>query len=121
MSYPLFAGGKDRAALREALYAADEVRLQLKDLENQVVSEVRQACVAVATAQKQLVLYRENAELVKQNRDMVAKEYEYGKTSLVNLNEVQTTLTETRQQIALSLISLRQAWYELKTATGEIL
>ena len=120
LSYPLFAGGGDRAALREALYAANEARLQLTDLENQVVSDVRQACVTVAAAQKQLALYRENEGLVRQNRDMVAKEYEYGKTSLVNLNEVQTTLTETRQRIALSLISLRQAWYELETATGGI-
>lgn len=120
LSYPLFAGGSDRAALREALYAASEAQLKLADLENQVVSQVRQDCFTVAAAQKQLTLYRENAKLVKQNRDMVAKEYQFGKTSLVSLNEVQNTLTETRQRIALSLISLRQAWYELKTSTGMI-
>jgi adhesin transport system outer membrane protein len=120
LNYPLFAGGSDRAALREALYAANEVRLNLKDLENQIISDVRQGCFTVAASQRQLTLYRENAKLVKQNRDMVAKEYQFGKTSLVNLNEVQNTLTETRQRIALSLISLRQAWTELKTSTGVI-
>jgi len=119
-SFPLFAGGKDRAALQEARFAAAEAEFELENLKNQVVSQITQNCFSLTAAQKQLRLYRENAKLVKQNRDMVAKEYQYGKTSLVNLNEVQNNLSETRQQIALSLISLRQAWYELKSSSGSI-
>ena len=119
-SYPLFAGGKDRSALQEARFAAAEAEFKLKNLKNQVVSQITQNGFSLTAAQKQLRLYRENAKLVKQNRDMVAKEYQYGKTSLVNLNEVQNNLSETRQKIALSLISLRQAWYELKSSSGSI-
>ncbi len=119
-SYPVFAGGKDRAALQEARFAAAEAEFELRNLKNQVVSQITQDCFSLTAAQKQLKLYRENEKLVKQNRDMVAKEYQYGKTSLVNLNEVQNNLSETRQQIALSLISLRQAWYELKASSGSI-
>jgi TolC family type I secretion outer membrane protein len=120
LTYPLYAGGGDRAALREALYAGAEAELELKNLKNEIVSEVRQDCFTVTAAQEQLRLYRENATLAKQNRDMVAKEYEFGTANQVTLNEVQNTLTETQQRIALSLITLRQAWYELKAATGAI-
>ncbi|MCG8634853.1 MAG: TolC family protein [Desulfobacterales bacterium] len=120
LTYPLFAGGGDRAALREALYAGTEAELELKNLKNEIISEVRQDCFTVAAARKQLTLYRQNAALAIQNRDMVAKEYEFGTANQVTLNEVQNTLTETRQRIALSLITLRQAWYELKAATGAI-
>jgi outer membrane protein TolC len=120
LSYPLFSGGKDRAALQEARLAVAEIEFELKNLKNQIVSQILQNCFSLTAAQKQLRLYRENAKLVKQNRDMVAKEYQYGKTSLVNLNEVQNNLSETQQQIALSLISLRQAWYELKASAGSI-
>ncbi len=117
-SYPLFTGGRDRAVVKEALYAEVEARMELKNLENSVVSEIQQDCFSVISVQKQLQLYRENGALVKQNRDMVAIEYQYGKTSLVSLNEVQNNLIETQQRIALSLISLRQAWVELNASAG---
>jgi len=120
LSYPLFSGGADKAALQESRYASSEAQMELKNLENTVVSQIRQDCFTVAGAQKQLRLYRENGTLVKQNRDMVEIEYQYGKTSLVTLNEVQNNLTQTQQKIALSLISLRQAWYELKSSSGSL-
>lgn len=120
LSYPLFSGGADKAALQESRYARAQVQMELKNLENSVVAEIRQDCFTVSSAQKQLRLYRENGTLVKQNRDMVELEYQYGKTSLVTLNEVQNNLTQTQQRIALSLISLRQAWYELKSSSGAI-
>lgn len=120
LSYPLFNGGADRAVLQESRYVSAQAQLDLKNLENRVVSEIRQDCFTVAGTQKQLRLYRENGSLVKQNRDMVEIEYQYGKTSLVTLNEVQNNLTQTQQKIALSLISLRQAWYELKSSSGSI-
>lgn len=120
LTYPLYSGGEDRAALRKALYAGAEAEQELKNLKNEIVSQVRQDCFAVDAARNQLRLYRENATLAKQNRDMVAKEYEFGTADLVTLNEVQNTLTETRQRIALSLITLRQARYELLASTGAI-
>ncbi len=120
LSYPLYAGGKDRAALRQALYAGAEAELELKNLKNEVISQVRQDCFTVTAAQKQLRLYRENFKLVKENRDMVATEYQAGQTSQINLNEVQNNLSETQQRIALSLISLRQAWYGLKASSGSL-
>jgi outer membrane protein len=120
LSYPLFAGGGNRAALKEAQHAYNESKLKLKNFKINIISQVRQGSVSVAAAQKQLLLYRENEKLIKQNRDMVAKEYEFGTTSLVNLNEVQARLSTTQQRIVLSLISLRQAWYELKSASGDI-
>lgn len=120
VSYPLFSGGRDGAALKEAHYAEAEALLDLKNLENMVVSEIQQDCFTIASVQKQLRLYRENAALAEQNRDMVAIEYQYGKTSLVSLNEVQNTLTETQQKIALALVSLRQAWVDLRSSAGSL-
>ena len=120
LSYPLFRGGGDRAAVQESRYADAQAQMDIKNLENTVTSEIRQDCFTVAGAQKQLRLYRENGRLVKENRDLVEIEYKYGKTSLVTLNEAQNNLTQTQQKTALSLISLRQAWYELKASSGAI-
>jgi outer membrane protein len=68
-----------------------------------------------------LILQRSNAELVKQNRDLVEKEYAAGQTSLVRLNEAQRDLINAQSQMAVALVSLKQAWQDLKAATGEIL
>ncbi len=120
VSYPLFTGGKDRAELREALAAKKEVEASLKVLEVQVVSDVKQAVFKVISAQKQLKLQRETTVLVKRTRDLVEQEYLAGKTSLVRLNEVQTELTTAQGRLALSLVTLRRAWYQLKARTGSI-
>ena len=74
----------------------------------------------LSSAQKELALQRSNAELVHQNRDLVEKEYAAGMGSLVRLNEAQRDLTNAQSRLALALVSLRQAWYNLKADTGRI-
>ena len=76
---------------------------------------------SLRSAKDQLLLQRENAELVRRNRDLVEKEYATGQTSLVRLNEAQRNLIQARGRLALARVSLRQARQGLKAATGEIL
>jgi outer membrane protein TolC len=76
---------------------------------------------ALTTARDQLILQRENARLVRRNRDLVEKEYAAGQTSLVRLNEAQRDLIQARGRLALARVSLRQAWQGLYAATGKIL
>ena len=76
---------------------------------------------SLATARNQLVLQRENAELVRRNRDLVEKEYAAGQTSLVRLNEAQRDLIQAQGRLALARVSLRQAWQGFGAATGKIL
>ena len=85
-----------------------------------VASEVRTATEKVFSAQKQLLLQRDNARLVQQNRDLVEKEYKAGVGSLVRLNEAQRDLTRAQVGLAVSRTALRQAWYDLKSVSGEI-
>jgi outer membrane protein TolC len=72
-------------------------------------------------AQRQLSLQRDNYRLVKQQRDLVEKEYQAGQGSLVRLNEAQRDLTATQGRLALALASVHNAWFDLKTETGKIL
>ena len=84
-------------------------------------SEVREAAISVIASQRQLALQRSNVELVQRSRDLVEKEYAAGQASLVRLNEAQRDLTAAHGRLALALVSLRQAWYDLETATGRTL
>ncbi len=121
VDYELFAGGRNRAALRESKYAEDEAEYRSESLEIEVASDVRTAAQNLSTAQQQLVLQRTTAELVSRNRDLVEKEYDSGQGSLVRLNEAQRDLIAAQSRLALARVALRLAWHDLRTATAETL
>lgn len=120
LSYNLFSGGLYRSKVREARNQIKEAAHTLKQLNITVASDVQQSAAQVRQAQQALLLQRENARLVRQNRDLVEKEYRAGQSSLVRLNEAQRDLTAAQAQLAQSLAALRQAWYDLKAETGQI-
>ena len=121
LSYPLFTGGERRAQLAEAKYLKNEAEDNLDATRINVASEVREAIANVMTAQRELLLQRNNAILVKKNRDLVDKEYNAGQASLVRLNEAQRDLNQATSQLALARVGLRQTWKDLDVATGRIL
>ena len=120
LTYNLFSGGATRARVREAKAVIRETSKDLQDLENSLASKVRSAATVVLAAQEQLRLQRGNTRLVKENRDLVEKEYTAGQGSLVRLNEAQRDLTTARSRLAVARVSLRQSWYDLKAQTGQL-
>ena len=121
MNYNLFSGGFDRARLAEARHRQREIESDLDSVNISAAAEVQQALTLLETAQKELLLQRTNAELVKKNRDLVEKEYQAGQTSLVRLNEAQRDLVQAQSRLATARVALRQAWVSLDTSTGRIL
>jgi outer membrane protein TolC len=121
MSYPLFTGGARKARVHEAAWAREEARKVSATLSITVASEVRQAIEEINRAQTELKLQRANTALVEQNRDLVEKEYAAGQGTLVRLNEAQRDLVTAQSRLALALVSLRQAWQTLESATGRII
>jgi outer membrane protein len=121
IQYNLFSGGFYKAQLNEAISIKKEAEKNLTGVIINIRSEVRETMASLESARELLILQRSNAELVRQNRDLVEKEYAAGQTSLVRLNEAQRDLINAQSQMALALVSLKQAWQDLKAATGEIL
>lgn len=121
LTYNLFAGGYDRARTRELKARELELQKDLESLRLRASSEVRISSTQVITTQRQMILQRANTELNRQNRDLVEKEYAAGQVSLVRLNEAQRDLTTGQGRLALTLASLRQAWFNLETDSGRIL
>jgi outer membrane protein len=121
MSYALFTGGAREARVHEAAWARVEAQKVNANLTLTVAAEVRQAIEEINRAQTELKLQRTNTALVEQNRDLVEKEYAAGQGTLVRLNEAQRDLVTAQSRLALALVSLRQAWQTLESATGRIL
>lgn len=119
VSYELFAGGRNRAALVEAREREKEARWELTARELDAAQEVRNAAERVEAAQQLLILERRNAELVQRARDLVEREYRAGQASLVRLNEAQRDLIQAEAALVRALVGLRQSWYELRAAIGD--
>ena len=120
LNYNLFSGGADAARHREAKFAQKEAEKNLEDLILQTSSDIRGSVAGLMMVQKQLELQKANTDLSQKNRDLVAKEYDAGQGSLVRLNEAQRDLTTAQSRLALSLVSLHNAWYGLMAKTGMI-
>lgn len=121
VSYNIFSGGATRARVREARWAQTEAEKLYADLAILVASDVRDAVAQLDRAQSELTLQRANTALVEKNRDLVEKEYAAGQGTLVRLNEAQRDLITAQSRLALALVSLRQAWQNVESATGRIL
>lgn len=121
VNYNIFAGGYNKAKLRESKASHIEAEKNFENMKLMVTSEVRNSIAVLKGARKQLALQRLNVDLVKQNRDLVETEYAAGQSSLVRLNEAQRDLTTARSRLVLALVSLRQNLFRLETDTGRIL
>ena len=120
-SYNLFAGGGDRARIREAQARKTEFEKNLDQARNSITFEVREAITRVRQTQEQLILQASSLKLVERNRELVEKEFNAGQTSLVRLNEAQRDLTNTQSRLALARVELRRALRLLEAATGSII
>lgn len=120
-SYNLFAGGGDRARIREARARKTEFEKNLDQARNSITFEVREAVTRVRQTQEQLILQASSLKLVERNRELVEKEFNAGQTSLVRLNEAQRDLTNTQSRLALARVELRRALRLLEAATGSII
>lgn len=118
LNYNLFSGGATRARVAEARYRVREEERNFDAARISVFSDVREAITTVDASQKELLLQRENAELVQRNRDLVEKGYAAGQESLVRLNEAQRDLTTAQARLALARVALKQSWEQLDSATG---
>jgi outer membrane protein TolC len=119
VSYSFFAGGRNLALLREAKAARSEAEWNFRAAELMAAREVHGSLENLQAAQESLQLQRENATLVRRNRDLVEKGYLVGQESLVRLTQAERDFITAEFQLAQALVSLRLAWHDLRTATGE--
>ncbi len=118
---PLFSGGEDVFRVREAQHARREAEHKVQNASVDAVSQVHTAAAQILGAQEQLRLQEANAAIVRQTRDLVAKEYAAGQASLVRLTQAQRDLVQAQSQLAQARIFLENAWVHLHAATGRIL
>ena len=116
--WELFTGGSRRARVRQAESSRAEVAANLNRRRLAIQSEVRTAIIDLQNAQERIRLQRENVETARENRRIVQAAYLAGKETLNRLNETQRDFITAEADLALARIRLREAWSDLRAATG---
>ena len=118
VNFELFSGGSTKSSVREAKSVKKELKKELESSKLTAMSNIKSAMDDIHTTRRQLLLQKENAELVEQMRNLVEKEYAAGQTSLVRLNEVQNNLVSALGDLAIARVSLILAMERFDYYTG---
>ena len=119
-SYPL----QNRAARARSIQADLNVRqgeLELLDLEQQVLLDVRSLARAVKTAEQQIEAAKVSTKLERKNLEAEQKRYENGLSTSFEVLQIQEDLTEALSREVSAIANYRRALNAFYFATGEIL
>ncbi len=89
LTLPLYSGGRYLAQQREAELRAQAAAENLRDLENNVIREVRIACLNTQNAYDRLNITRELLNNARQSLDLARARYKNGLSSIVELNQAE--------------------------------
>lgn len=119
-SYPL-QNRVAKARKAQAELALEEGNFQLRNLEQQVLTEVRQAARGVETAAKQIESAQVSSKLQAKNLEAEQKRYENGLSTSFQVLEIQEDLSAARSNEVSAIISYRRALVTYQQAIGRLL
>lgn len=105
----------------QAELAVEQGDLLLRDLEDQVLVEVRRAARAVETAAKAIESARVSSKLARKNLEAEQKRYENGLSTSFQVLEIQEDLSQAASREVTAIISYRNALTAYHLATGQLL
>ena len=119
-AYPL----QNRAARARSIQAELDVeqgKMEMRDLEQNVLLEVRRLARAVRTAEQQIESAKVSTKLQRKNLEAEQKRYENGLATSFDVLQIQEDLTEAQSREVSAIANYRRALNAFYLATGEIL
>ncbi len=110
-----------KARNARAELALEQVAYELRDLEQQVLADVRQAARAVETAAKQIESAKVSSKLQRKNLEAERKRYENGLSTSFEVLQIQEDLSEARSREVSAVTNYRRALAAYQRATGNLL
>lgn len=121
LEWNLFEGLRDRAHLRETAANAEAARQRLRALEDRMRLEIEEALTAVRTNQESLAVTQERVAQAEENLRIIRQRYQGGLTTVVELEQAELALSNSRFQNLRAVHDLRISLAKLKWVTGELL
>ena len=114
----IFRGLDSFNQLRELAMLKDAAKWNLNAKFLEIITEVRDARDNCCNARRQTAVFRDMAQWVTEQRDLVFSEYQNGRETITRLNEAQDILVETRSKLALYAVEFHKAAAQLAAAAG---
>ena len=113
LNIPIFAGGKRYQAIRQAKNQYEQVKLQTVNTERQLKIAIRQNLNAMETNMKSYYASKDALAAAQKGYDIVAKSYQVGRSTLIEVNDAQLALTQAQ-------LGASQAVYNFLTAKAQL-
>lgn len=118
LNIPIFAGGKRRAAVKQAQVQYNELKLQQENTERQLRIAIRQYLSQMETGLKSLSAAESTLETARKAYDIAAKSYNVGRSTLTDLNDAQLALTQARLGVSQCVYNFMIAKSNLEQTLG---
>ena len=113
LNIPIFAGGKRYNQIRQAKNQYQQVQLQTVNTERQLKIAIRQSLNAMETNMKSYYASKDALAAAQKGYDIVAKSYQVGRSTLIEVNDAQLALTQAQ-------LGASQAVYNFLTAKAQL-
>jgi outer membrane protein TolC len=113
LNIPIFAGGKRYHAIRQAKNQYQQVQLQTVNTERQLKIAIRQSLNTMETNMKSYYASKDALAAAQKAYDIVAKSYQVGRSTLIEVNDAQLALTQAQ-------LGASQAVYNFLTAKAQL-
>lgn len=120
IQWNLFKGLADKADLKEAKSGQEMLRQELRGLEDMLMLEIEEAVVAVTTGRESLLVTRERVSQAEESLRIIRKRYGEGLTNVVELEQAELVVSNSRLEWLRAVYDLRIALARLKLVTGEL-
>ena len=119
LSIPIFAGGKRYQAIRQAKNQYEQVKLQAENTERQLKIAVRQSLNTMEMNMKSYYAAQNAVGSAQKAYDIAQASYDAGMSTLIELNDAQLALTQSRLAEYQAIYNFVVAKAQLEQTIGE--
>ena len=119
LNIPIFAGGKRYQQIRQAKNQYEQVQLQVTNTERQLKIAIRQSLASMETNMKSYYAAQDAVAAAQKGYDITEVSYKVGRSTLIELNDAQLALTQSRLAESQAIFNFLTAKAQLEQTLGQ--
>ena len=119
LNIPIFAGGKRYQQIRQAKNQYNQVQLQTTNTERQLKIAIRQSLNTMETNMKSYYAAQEAVASAQKGYDITEASYKVGRSTLIEVNDAQLALTQSRLAESQAIFNFLSAKTQLEQTLGQ--
>jgi len=119
LNIPIFAGGKRYQQIRQAKNQYEQVKLQTVNTERQLKIAIRQSLNTMETNMKTYYASKDAIATAQKAYDIVEKSYQVGRSTLLEVNDAQLSLTQAQLGASQAVYNFLIAKAQLEQTLGQ--